>query len=300
MRSGDSIAVIEGGDQLGEGPFWDEDRGELLRVDITRGLVHGWDPESGASWRREVRGEVSAAIPRAWGSELVLAVGHRLLLASGEELQELARVEEDQPENRFNDSKCDPHGRLWAGTMSKRRTPGVAALYRLGSEGDLERVVGETTISNGLGWSPAGERMYFIDSTTQRVDAFDFEDSSGTIANRRVFVEIAAEDGLPDGLTVDAEGGVWVCLFGGAAVRRYDADGTLDAVIGLPVTNPTSPVFGGPDLRTLYVTSARHRLTYEQLEAEALAGAVLALEPGVRGLPGNRFRGDLPPAPPQQ
>jgi sugar lactone lactonase YvrE len=291
MRLDDSIAVLREGDQLGEGPFWDDRRGELLRVDITRGLAHGWDPTSGASWRRELEGEVSAAIPRAGAPGYVLAVGHLLLLASGEELEELARVEDELPENRFNDCKCDPQGRLWAGTMSKRRTPGAAALHRLAPGGELERVVGETTISNGLGWSPAAGRMYFIDSTTQRVDAFDFDGSTGAIANRRPFAAIAAEDGLPDGLTVDAEGGVWVCLFGGAAIRRYDAEGALDAVIELPVTNPTSPVFGGPDLRTLYVTTARHKLTDEQLAAEPLAGAVLALEPQVRGLPGNRFGG---------
>jgi sugar lactone lactonase YvrE len=291
MRLDDSIAVLREGDQLGEGPFWDDRRGELLRVDITRGIIHGWDPASGASWRRELDGEVSAAIPRAATAGLVLAVGHRLLLASGEELHELAHVEDDLPDNRFNDCKCDPQGRLWAGTMSKRRTPGTAALYRLEPGGDLERMVDATTISNGVGWSPAGDRMYFIDSTTQRVDAFDFDGASGTIANRRPFAEVPAEDGLPDGLAVDAEGGVWVCLFGGAAVRRYDADGALDAVIELPVTNPTSPAFGGPDLRTLYLTSARHRLTDEQLAAEPLAGAVLALEPGVGGLAGNRFAG---------
>jgi sugar lactone lactonase YvrE len=283
LRSRDCIAVIDGRDQLGEGPFWDGARGELLRVDVARGLVHGWNPANGASWRREFAGEVGAAIPRASAPGLVLAVGHRLLLADGDGLRELARVEEDRPDNRFNDCACDAQGRLWAGTMSKRRTPGAAGLYRLAPGGELERVVGETTISNGLGWSPAADRMYFIDSATQRVDAFDFDGSTAAIANRRPFAEIPADDGLPDGLTVDAEGGVWVCLFGGAAIRRYDADGALDAMLELPVSNPTSPVFGGPDLRTLYVTSA--------LAAEPLAGAVLALEPGVRGLPGNRFGG---------
>jgi sugar lactone lactonase YvrE len=120
LRSSACIAAIEAGDQLGEGPFWDGERGELLRVDITRGLVHGWEPASGASWRREVGGEVSAAIPRAGTSELVLAVGHRLLLASGEELHELARVEEDQPDNRFNDCKCDPRQRCRASPRIRR------------------------------------------------------------------------------------------------------------------------------------------------------------------------------------
>jgi sugar lactone lactonase YvrE len=286
--------AIEAGDQLGEGPFWDEERAELLRVDVPRGLVHGWSPETGASWRRQVDGEVSAAIPRASGDGLLLAAGHRLLLDDGEGgVRVLAQVEEDRAANRFNDCKCDPRGRLWAGTMSKERSPGAAALYRLAPGRELERVIAGTTISNGIAWSPSAELMYFIDSTTQRIDVLDFDAESGAVSDRRPFAEIEPGDGLPDGMTVDAEGGVWVCLFGGGAVRRYGEDGTLEAHIGLPVTNPTSAVFGGPERRTLYVTSARHKLSEEQLAAEPPAGAVLALKPGVRGLPGNRVAAQL-------
>jgi sugar lactone lactonase YvrE len=175
--------------------------------------------------------------------------------------------------------------------MSRTRTPGAAALYRLEPDGRLAVAIPRTTISNGLGWSPDGARMYFIDSTTQRVDVLDFDGGSGVISGRRPFAVVDPADGLPDGLAVDAEGGVWVCLFGGAAVRRYDARGRLDAVVPLPVTNPTCPAFGGADLRTLYVTSARHRLTPEQLAAEPLAGALLELDPGVAGLPVHRFAG---------
>jgi sugar lactone lactonase YvrE len=175
--------------------------------------------------------------------------------------------------------------------MSKQRVAGSAALYRLAPGAALEQVIAGTTISNGLAWSPSGERMYFVDSTTQRIDVFDFDAATGDIADRRTLAEIDPRDGLPDGMTVDAEGGVWVCLFGGAAIRRYGPDGRLDAAIALPATNPTSAVFGGADLRTLYITTARHRLSPRQLTAELLAGAVLALEPGVSGLPGNRFAG---------
>ena len=293
--------VLDAGDQLGEGPFWDDLRGELLRVDISRGLVHGWNPATGQAWRRECDGEVGAALPRAGTGGLVLAVGRRIVLdeigsrppdaRDGDRTRVLAQVEEDRPGNRFNDCKCDPSGRLWAGTMSGERAPREASLYRLAPGGEIERVLSGTTISNGLGWSPAGDRMYFIDSTTHRVDVFDYEAESGEIAGRRPFAAIDQADGLPDGMTVDREGGVWVCLFGGGAVRRYGADGALESHVELPVTNPTSAVFGGPDLRTLYVTSARHRLSEEQLTAEPQAGAVLALEPGVTGLPGNRFAG---------
>jgi sugar lactone lactonase YvrE len=290
--------ALDAGDQLGEGPFWDELRGELLRVDISRGLVHGWNPSTGAAWRRQCDGEVGAAVPRAGADGLVLAVGRRIVLDAGdghapdgERTRVLASVEEDRPGNRFNDCKCDPTGRLWAGTMSGESSPGAGSLYRLAPGGELDRVVTGTTISNGLGWSPAGDLMYFIDSTTHRIDVFDYDAGSGEIANRRAFARIDPSDGLPDGMTVDSEGGIWVCLFGGGAVRRYAEDGALEAKVLLPVTNPTSPVFGGEDLRTLYVTSARHGLSDEQLAAEPLAGAVLALEPGVAGVPGNRFAG---------
>jgi sugar lactone lactonase YvrE len=283
--------AIDLGDHLGEGPHWDDRAGELLWVDITQGRIHAWRPTDGPARTERLDGEVSTVVPRASAPGHVVAAGHRLLLRDGEAEHALAVVEEDLPDNRFNDCKCDPQGRLWAGTMSKTRTPGVAALYRLEPGGELERVIEGTTISNGLAWSPRGDTMFFIDSTTQRVDAFDFDAATGDVSDRRTLIEIDPADGLPDGMTVDHEGGMWVCLFGGAAMRRYSPGGRLDAIIPLPTTNPTSPAFGGPDLRTLYITTARHRLTPDQLAAEPLAGALLALDPGIRGLPGNRFAG---------
>jgi sugar lactone lactonase YvrE len=285
------LLAIDAGDHLGEGPHWDARTGELLWVDITQGRIHAWSPPDGEVRTEVIGGEVSAVVPRADASGHVVAAGHRLVLCDREGEQTLANVEHDLPDNRFNDCKCDPQGRLWAGTMSMHRTPGTAALYRLSPGGEIERVIADTTLSNGLSWSPSGDTMYFIDSTTQRIDAFDFEPGTGDISDRRTLVEIDANDGLPDGMTVDAEGGIWVCLFGGAAIRRYTTEGHLDAAIPLPTTNPTSPVFGGPDLRTLYITTARHRLTPDQLAAEPLAGAVLTLDPGVQGVPGNRFAG---------
>jgi sugar lactone lactonase YvrE len=280
--------AVAAADQLGEGPIWDERTGELLRVDIAHGRVHGWRPSTGEGWTRRYEGEVSAVIPLAEGDGWVLAAGHRILVDDGDAPRELAAVEQDLAHNRFNDCRCDPAGRLWAGTMSKVRASGAAALYRLGA-GGLDPVVTETTISNGISW--AGDRMYFIDSPTQRIDLLDYDEASGEVANRRPFVEIDPADGLPDGLTLDSEGGVWVCLFGGGAMRRYSPQGELDAVVPLPVTNPTCPTFGGDGLDTLYVTSARHRLSEEQLEAEPLAGALLAVDAGVTGRPGYRFRG---------
>jgi sugar lactone lactonase YvrE len=263
----------------------------LIWVDITGGVVHCWKPQTDEQADLAFDGELSAAVPRAGGG-LVLAIDHSLVLYDeGGGTQSVATVEEDRADNRFNDCRCDPHGRLWAGTMSKQREPGAAALYRLDADGSLRQMVSGTTISNGLGWSLAGDAMYFIDSTTQRIDVFDFDPASGSLSERRALVAIDPADGLPDGLTVDAEGGIWVALFGGGCVRRYTADGVLDAVIELPTSNPTCPAFGGPDLDTLYVTSAQHRLTPEQLRMQPLAGALFALRPGVRGRPAFMFAG---------
>jgi sugar lactone lactonase YvrE len=277
-------------DYLGEAPVWDDRTGRLLRVDIGRGVVIALDAD-GARTTIDAGGEVSAVIPRRAGGVL-LTVGHEVIAldASGRR-QTLAIVEHDKPDNRFNDCRCDPQGRLWAGTMNKHRIPATAALYCMAPGRPIEPVITSTTLSNGLGWSPDGQRMYFVDSTEQRIDVFDFDASSGTISDRRCLAQIPAREGLPDGLAVDAEGGVWVCLFGGGQIRRYDETGMLTAVVSLPVTNPTCPAFGGPGLRTLYVTSAQHRLSAKDLATEPTAGAVLVLEPGVAGLPATPFAG---------
>jgi sugar lactone lactonase YvrE len=284
-------AVLPPRDELGEGPHWDEVRQELLHVDIPRGVVHGWEPASSRERTLRFGTDTSAVIPRASGG-LIVAVGHALVLEDVDgERREIARVEQDRPDNRFNDCRCDPQGRLWAGTMSRSGVTGAAALYRLVPGRPIEQAIAGTTTSNGLGWSPAGDRMYFVDTPTQRVDVLDFDGTTGEISERRPFATIDPADGKPDGLTVDAEGGVWVALWGGGAVRGYAPDGTLDTVVELPVTNVTCPVFGGADLRTLYVTTARQGRSPEQLASEPLAGAVLALEPGARGRPGYRFGG---------
>jgi sugar lactone lactonase YvrE len=278
-------------DQLGEGPVWDTRRQVLSWVDIGAGLLHEWQPGSAAERVRSIGGEVSAAVPRAGGG-FVVAVGHELSLLSDEGgLEPIAAVEADHSDNRLNDCRCDPSGRLWIGTMSKSRVPGTAGLYRLDPDRELEPVLTGTTLSNGLGWNDSGELMYFIDSTTQRIDVFDFDAAHGTIGGRRPFVEIDPSKGLPDGLCVDREGGVWVALFGGGAVHRYAEDGSLDAVVDLPVSNPTCPIFGGPELETLYVTSARHLLSDRALATQPLAGALFELKPGVRGLPSTPFAG---------
>jgi sugar lactone lactonase YvrE len=278
--------VTYGADLLGECPVWLAAERRLLRVDITGQAIVTRDVETGAESRLPLHGPVGFALPAA-RSGLVAGIGRELHLLS--EGRVLAAVEPERPRNRFNDAACDARGRLWAGTMSTERRTGEAALYRVTHDGDLAAAVEGATISNGLDWDLDATRLFYVDSTTQRIDAIDFDVDRGRLGARRMFATIEAADGLPDGLTVDAEGGVWVALFGGGAIRRYHADGRLDVEVALPVTNPTSLAFGGPDLGDLYVTSAKHRLSAAQLAREPQAGSLLRLRPGVRGRLPHRF-----------
>jgi sugar lactone lactonase YvrE len=280
--------LIADGDELGEGPHWDAATGELVRVDITRGRVHRFDPSNGHASTVELGDVVGFAIPSTSGG---LVVGLRravVIMESDGSMRILVTLEADLLDNRLNDAKCDPAGRLWAGTMAMGETQPDGSLYRIDADGTTERVVSGLTISNGLDWSPDASLMYLNDTPTSRIDVFDHDPSTGAVTDRRPFARI---DGFPDGLTVDAEGGVWVALFGGSQVRRYSPDGSLDAVVPLPVANATSLTFGGPDYADLFVTTARHDLDAAQLEAQPLAGAVFVLQPGVRGRPAGRFAG---------
>jgi sugar lactone lactonase YvrE len=275
---------------LGESPVWDERRGELAWVDITAGELRTWSPATDEEHSLGFSGELSAVILGEDTGTRIVALDHRLWLEESGDLERiLVEVEAAAPENRMNDCRCDPGGRLWAGTMSKVRAEGDASLYRLRPDGRLDRVISSTTISNGIGWSPDRRGMYFIDSLAYRVDVFDYDLPTGEISFRRPLVAIDPDDGLPDGLAVDADGGIWVCLFGGGAIRRYAPDGALDLHIELPVTNPTCPTFGGEDLTTIYITSARHRLSEDQLANEPHAGALIAIDSPVGGMATNRF-----------
>jgi sugar lactone lactonase YvrE len=282
-----SIAVL-GPDHLGQGPVWDDRAGELVWVDISGRLVHRWNPTTGNASAFPTTGDVGAVVLCEDGGHL-LAIECELWRVDGTGQMTLLADVESRPGVRFNDCRADPRGRLWAGTLHRDREHGQAALYRLDPGGEMTMVLPERTISNGIGWSPDGTTMYYIDSATQQIAQFPYDLDSAELGDRELFAEIDLADGLPDGLTVDAEGGVWVCLFGGGRLRRYRPDGSLDQEIVLPLTNPTCPGFGGSELRTLYVTTARYRLSEEQLAREPLAGALLQLDPGVAGLPANRF-----------
>ena len=290
MAIGDGPEVVIGpGARLGEGPVWDARSGRLAWIDVLSSQILLTDVATSQTEVIEVPSHVGAVAPRAAGG-FVAALQDGFWVVGDGPTRRITSVAEAGPSLRFNDGKCDPAGRFWAGTMAYDEKPGAGALYRLDPDGRASLMLDGVTISNGLAWSLDGLTMYYIDTPTRRIDAFSFSPGTGEISDRRPVISIPAELGLPDGLTIDAEGGLWVALWGGAAVHRY-VDGRLDAVVTLPVSQPTSCAFGGENLDELYVTSAREGLSLEQREAQALAGAVFRIRPGVRGLPAAVFAG---------
>jgi len=236
---------------------------------------------AGAVTRAHVSGMVTALRPRAGGG-LVVAVerGFAVLDSGGAIVRQDAAF--GDPACRMNDGGADRQGRFLCGSMDYAMSEPRAALYRYDPDGTVSTVLTGVTLSNGIAWSVDGERMYYIDSVTQRVDVFDYDTASGTPADRRPLVRIDAASGLPDGLALDSEGGVWVALYGGQAVHRYGPDGRLDAVLELPVARVTACAFGGPGLDDLYITTSRVEVAPGDQPA---AGALFLARPSVRGLP---------------
>jgi sugar lactone lactonase YvrE len=280
--------------ELGEGPVWDARAQCLYFVDILQGQVQRFDPGTQAVRSCRVNQPVGA-IALTGADDLILAVRDgfaRLDHASGcLSMIATINIEADRRDLRMNDGACDRAGRFWAGTMALDERPGAGALYRLAPDGRVDLMLPAVTISNGIDWTLDDRRMYFIDSPTQSIDSFDFDVATGAITNRRPFVRIPADAGVPDGLTVDADGGVWVSLWRGAAVHRYTPDGALDCVVRVPVTHPTSCAFGGAALRDLYITTAAIALDARERERQQYAGGVFRCRPGPAGREPYRFGG---------
>jgi sugar lactone lactonase YvrE len=266
----------------GEGPVWFPDG--LRWVDMLAGDVLSLATD-GTVGRVHV-GDVVAALRPRRGGGAVLAVerGFALQDADGT-VTTLDPVWSDDG-IRMNEGGCDPDGRFWCGSMAYDQSPGAASMYRLEPDGTARRVFGDVTVSNGMEWSPDGTLAYYADTATHRVDLFDYDRDAG-LTSRRPFV-VLSDDERPDGLTVDGEGGVWVALNGGGAVRRYDADGRLDAVVEVPTPKVTACTLGGPRLDELYVTTSREGMGPDE---DPLAGSLFRVEVGVRGRPVRPFAG---------
>ena len=280
---------------LGESCRWDEVRFELYWVDLDAGRFYraradGASVEVVAIY--EVAGTLGAVAPMrerrdGWivGTDQSIAI-----LAEDGTVRELARPEAERAERvRMNDGAVDPWGRFWVGSMAYDATPGAGVLYRYGLETGVQEVLHSLTISNGLGWSVDAGTMYFIDSDPGVVYAFDVDDE-GSIANRRTLVTFDVErEGAPDGMCVDAEGALWIALWGGAEVRRYSPTGEWLARVALTTSQPACCAIGGANATTLYITTAREDMTPEQLAREPDAGRLFCVDVGVRGMPLNSF-----------
>ncbi len=283
--------VLDARSVLGEGAIWDAKKGVLYWVDIDAGLVHVFDPASGRDVSISVGQPVGTVVPRARGG-LMLAVRDGFMSldqGTGETALEAAPPGHE-PAHRFNDGKCDPAGRFWAGTMES--PAGKGALFRLDTDLSVHRMADGIAIANGLAWGPDGKTMYYIDTATRRIDVFDYDNASGAIGNRRPVATVPEEHGLPDGMTIDDEGMLWVAHWDGWCVCRWDPrSGKLVRKVEMPVQRPTSCAFGGPDFDVLYVTSATVELEAAALAEQPQAGGIFAFRPGVGGLPALEFKG---------
>jgi sugar lactone lactonase YvrE len=269
----------------GEGPVWSPRWGGLRFVDMLAGDVLAL-LDDGTVTRRHV-GSVAAMVRPRRGGGAVVGVERGFVLEEPDgSLTRLADVWQD-PGVRMNEGGCDPEGRMYAGSMAYDQAPGAASLYRLDPDRSVHVVLDGVTVSNGIDWSPDGRRAYYNDTATHRISVLDHDAVTGLtgLTGRRTFVEV---DGRPDGLTVDAEGGVWTALFGSGVVHRYAPDGTLDAVVEVPARQVTACTFGGAGLDLLYVTTSREGL---EPDDDPLAGSVFVASVGVRGLPVREFAG---------
>lgn len=292
--------VVDCRDHLGEGIFWDEKEQALYWLDVPMpSKLHRWDPESREHQVWDMPEMISSMSVREKGG-LLIASHHGLnhFDFDQEGLTRILEPEKEQPENRCNDGASDRNGRFWFGTMQNNISPEATnlpieknsgTLYRFDPDHSLHPMETNIGISNTLAWSPDNTIMYFTDTLTGWISAFDYEHSIGTISNRQNFAY--AERGYPDGSTVDAEGYLWNCRWEGGCVIRFAPDGSIDQIVEVPVQRVTSCTFGGKNLDTLYMTTARWDMTEKEIEENPSAGGLFAVKPRVRGLPDACFGG---------
>lgn len=272
--------------RLGESPVWVPSRGQLWWIDIHRDTIHRYDWQSGESGAHKLSGRSTFVVPCADGSAIsARQKGLYRVPEQGRPVSLTVLVETDIPDTSINDGKTGPDGRLYFGTRDLAQRRLMGGLYRLDDDLVARRLADRVTAGNGIDWSPDASVLYFADSGDYRVWAFDFDSSDGSVSRKRVFASVAEPDGLPDGLTVDAAGGVWVALYGGGRLHRYAPDGQLAEIIPTPVRYPTSCAFAGPGLDTLVVTSAYARIEDTGAIPSELDGAVLVAKAGVTGKP---------------
>lgn len=277
-------------DRLGETPLWCERTKRLWWVDIEQPKLQSFDPATGEHDAVPLPGSFA-------GTQALTKAGTRLLARDltlylrdprTDERTDLVSVEPGL-DNRLNDGRVDARGRFWVGTMDNGLKAPAGGLYRVDPDGTATKFAHDVVVSNGIAFSSDGKTLYFTDTRRYTSYAYDLDLDDGVVTNRRVFADYSASGDRPDGACVDVDGCLWAAFFAGSRVVRYRPDGRVDRTIALPVTNPTCLAFGGPGLKTLYVTTARKFLSDGQLAAEPLAGSLLAIEGAGQGLPEHRF-----------
>ncbi len=283
--------VLDCKSHLGETPVWDEKEGVLWWIDIYKPTLNRFDPKSGRNHEITLDQNIHAIAMRRSGG-LVGSFQHGIGFvdpASGA----ITTVADPIGEvlAKFNDGKCDRGGRFWTGSMSNDWVTPVGCLFRFDADRKVRIMDTGFKLSNGMGWSPDDRTMYFTDFGQSTIFAYDYERSTGAITNRRPLIVVPENEGIPDGMTVDAEGNLWVALWDGWGVAQYDPSGRRILKVSFPVQRPTSCMFGGDSLQTLYVTSAWMQLSDHEREAQPLAGALFAIDTDIHGLPESRFAG---------
>lgn len=284
----DITVAFPGSARVGEGPFWDDRSGLLHWVDILSGRIHTGDPRTGEQRVPiTLRTLVGAAVPKTSGGFVAAtSEGFADVRDDGTWTTRLGFLPAGQ---RMNDAKCDPSGRFWAGSNDLDFAPGQGALHVLSADWSSEQVLDGLALPNGLAWSPDGRTFYLVDTMAGEVYAFDVVPGTPAPANRRLLARFPQETGMPDGMTIDAQGCLWIAMWEGDRLVRLSPEGRVLTEVEMPVHQPSSCAFGGPDLDVLYVTSAREGLDLPERDPAGSVFAVRGL--GVRGLPAERFRG---------
>ncbi len=278
--------------RLGEGPIWSVEEEALYWVDIVAPAIHRYQPKTEAHDHWTMPEHIGSLSVRASGGLVVaLKSGFGLFDPTDGTVEMINRAEADKLDNRFNDGRCDRRGRFFAGSLTYSEDQPLGSLWRLDVDHSAKPVLNSITVSNGLCWSPDGDIMYFVDTPTRQIRAFDYDQASGTPSNPRVLVQTDPEGGWPDGSITDSEGCIWNAEWDGARVVRYTPDGVVDRVVKIPARRATCAAFGGTDLKTLFITSAWDRMSKDERRDWPLSGNLFAIDVDVPGLPDPKYQG---------
>lgn len=284
--------VVEHASLLGEGPVWNAKQKLICWVDILNGEIHQYSPEEKKHSITEVHQMIGSIAVCTDGNFIAaLQNGFAFIDRKTGEIKMIADPESHLPNNRFNEGKCDPAGRFWAGTMALSEDPGVGNVYAMHNDLIPTKKIGEVTISNGMAWSADHKTFYYIDTPTLEIVAYDYDKATGNISSKRRIIQIEKEDGFPDGMTIDNEGMLWIAHWDGWQVTRWDPEnGKKLFIIKLPVAKITSCTFGGNGFEDLYITSAKVGLSENELKQQPLAGYLFVLRnSGFKGVPAVEF-----------